>query len=131
MNYLKKIGFVLSAAIFCLSLAALSASAQPGKAKYGGNNGKHKGWTQGRHNGWNRNQTIDWNRRGSYRRTNRGIFNNRITWQEYRRLSRQKSRLGRTENRYYRDGVLSSKEQGKLDKKYGKYRRSVYKARRR
>lgn len=139
MNYLKKLSLVASAVVFSLSLAAMSASAQPGRARYEGNNGKHKGWTQGKHYGWDRNQSDRYDRRDrrSDRRYSRirqssGLWSSgRITPQEYRRLSRQKNRISRSENRYYRDGSLSYKENRKLDKQYDKYKRSVYKARRR
>ena len=126
----------MTAIAFCLSLAVTADYAQPGKAKYKDNNGKHRGWTQGRHKGWDKQRDDRWVRTNGrdYRRQRDGIYydrnGRRITPQERRRLERQQSRLGRLQDRYYRDGSLSNKEQQKLDKKYTKYRRSVRKARR-
>lgn len=135
MKLLKKIGLSITAIAFCLSLAFTASYAQPGKAKYQGNSGKHRGWTQGKHKGWNKRDG-NWVRTNGrdYRRQRDGRYYDRngirITPQERRRLERQQSRLGRLRDRYYRDGSLNSKEQQKLDKKYSKYRRSVRKARR-
>ena len=135
MKTLKKIGLIFTTIAFCLSLTVMTSYAQPGKAKYSGNKGKHKGWTQGKHKGWNKRDD-KWIRTNGrdYRRNRDGRFydrnGRRITPQEGRRLERQQSRIGRLQTRYYRDGSLSSKEQQKLDKKYSKYNRSVRKARR-
>ncbi len=135
MKILKKFGLLLSAIAFCLSLAVTASYAQPGKAKYEGNKGKHKGWTQGKHRGWDRRDD-NWVRTNGrdYRRQRDGRYYDRngirITPQERRRLERQQSRLGRLRDRFYRDGSLSNKEERKLDKKYTKYRRNIRKARR-
>jgi len=135
MKTLKKFGLFLTAIAFCLSLAVTASYAQPGKAKYEGNKGKHKGWTQGKHRGWDRRDD-NWVRTNGrdYRRQRDGRYYDRngirITPQERRRLERQQSRLGRLRDRFYRDGSLSNKEERKLDKKYTKYRRSIRKARR-
>jgi len=135
MKTLKKLGLIFSTIAFCMTLAVTASYAQPGKAKYKGNNGKHKGWTQGKNKGWDKRDN-KWVRNNGrdYRRYRDGRYydrnGRRITPQERRRLERQQSRLGRLENRYYRDGSLSKKEQQKLDSKYSKYRRSVRKARR-
>ena len=48
--------------------------------------------------------------------------------EEYRRLQRQRARLGMVENRYYRDGRITEKEQRKLSKKYSKYNRKYRRA---
>lgn len=39
---------------FVISLSSVTASAQPGWARWQGNNGRHLGWTNGRHRGWER-----------------------------------------------------------------------------
>ena len=133
MKTLKKLGLIFSTIAFCLSLAVTASYAQPGKAKYSGNKGKHKGWTQGKHKGRIKrdDKVVKVNGR-DYLRNRDGRFYDRngirITPQERRRLERQQSRLGRSQDRYYRDGSISYKEQQKLDKKYSKYRRSVRKA---
>lgn len=123
MKTLKKLGLIFTALVFCLSLAVTASYAQPGKAKWKGNNGKHKGWAK------QQNQGIAYNsgyQNGRYYDRN----GRRITAQEYRRLQRQRSRIYRSRERYYRDGSLSYKERQKLGKQYSKYRRSVRKARR-
>ena len=51
MKTLKKLGLVFTALAFCISLAVTASYAQPGKAKWQGNNGKHKGWYKGKHKG--------------------------------------------------------------------------------
>ena len=135
MKTLKKLGLIFMALVFCLSLAASAINAQPGRAKYSGNNGKHKGWTKGNPNGWEKRDN-NWVRTAGrdYQRYQNSRYydrnGRRITPQEYRRLQRQRSRIYRSQNRYYRDGSLSYKEQQKLNKQYSKYRRSVRKARR-
>ena len=126
MKLLKKLGLMLSAIAFCLSLSVATANAQPGKAKWTGNQGKHKGWTQGKHKGWSKGKKVGWiNRDDDWWRRNRNL-----TWQERRRLSRERARLLARRARYNSDGVLSTKEQRKLSKKYYKLRRDVRRDRR-
>jgi hypothetical protein len=55
MNLLKKFGLTAAAGVFALTAFAVSSNAQPGRARWEGNNGRHLGWTQGRHRGWDRN----------------------------------------------------------------------------
>ena len=135
MKTLKKLGLIFTAIAFCLTLVVSVNYAQPGKAKYEGNNGKHKGWTKGKHKGWAKRDN-NWVRtvRSDYQRYQNSRYydrnGRRITPQEYRRLQRQQNRIYRSQNRYYRDGSLSYKEQQKLNKQYSKYRRSVRKAQR-
>lgn len=112
MNYLKKFGLFASAIIFCLSVLVVSADAQ---RRYGN-------WNNGRYNNGS------WQNRN---RQNRNWRASRITPQEYRRLQRQRVRLYNTRNRYYNnDGYISYKERRKLQKRYLKYRRNVYRDRR-
>lgn len=122
MNMLKKLGLILTAIVFCLSLAVSASYAQPGKAKMSGNSGKHKGWTHGKHRGWDNGRKVGWRRthNGRYRRVYRRTSGN-ITPQEARRLHRQRDRISRLYNRSTRDGVLTTKERRKLDKRTTKY----------
>ena len=146
MSYLKKFGLFVSAIAFCLSLYVASADAQPGKARWNGNNGRHRGWQQGRRNGWNNGRKTGWQNRNVYwqprsRNVYGSIFQNRnIYWQqnrygrinprEYRRLQRQRARIYRSSNRYYSDGYLSDRERRRLQRQQYRYRRSVYRDRR-
>jgi hypothetical protein len=129
MSILKKLGLLFSAVVFCLSLSVATASAQPGKASWKNNNGKHKGWYKGKHYGWNKgkktgwlNNTSIWNSRN---RRNRNISNS-----EFWRLQNLRNRINRRQSRYYNDGSLSYKEQQKLSKSYNKYYRTNRKMRR-
>ena len=118
MKTLKKLGLICSAMVFCLSLT-VSASYAQGK-------GKHKGWEKQEHQ-----RVVDGG--PTYSRYQNGRYydryGRRITPQEYRRLQRQRSRISRSRDRFYRDGSLSDKERQKLAKQRSKYRRSVRKAR--
>ena len=111
MKLFKKLGLIFAAFAFCLTVAISSSYAQPGKAKYEGNKGKHRGWTQGKHYGWN----------------NR--VNRRVNSREQRRIQNRQNQITRAENRFSRDGIISSKERRKLDKRYSKYYRTVRRAR--
>lgn len=113
MKTLKKLGLILTALVFCLSLAVTASYAQ-GK-------GKHKGWAKQKKQGIVYN--VGYQDGRYYDRNGR-----RITAQEYRRLQRQRSRIYRSRDRYYRDGSLSYKERQKLAKQRSKYKRSVRKA---
>jgi len=104
MKSIKKLVLMFSVAAFCLGIFVTT-----GNAQY-----QDRGWRNRQNNGQNR--------------VNR---NRRISPQEARRLQRQRERLIRTRNRYYRnDGYVSDKERGKLQKKYYKYRRAVKRDRR-
>ena len=128
MKTLKKLGLIFSAIAFCLSIAVSASYAQPGKAKYEGNRGKHKGWEKQADRRQAMRSGVDYRRYNQdgryYDRSGR-----RITAQEYRRLQRQRSRISRSRDRFYRDGSLSDKERQKLAKQRSKFRRSVRKAR--
>jgi hypothetical protein len=139
MNLIKKLGLIISAVAFCLSLAVVSADAQPGRAGWKNNNGKAKGWYKGQRNGWDKGRKTGWRNRTTttiyQQRYQTGLYTQRdrygrLTWQERQRLQRQRERLYRTQNRYYRDGYLSGKEQRKLNKRYNQYQRKVRRDRR-
>lgn len=123
MKSLKKLGLVLSAIAFCLCVSAASAYAQPGKAKYEGNRGLHKGWEKGKHYGWEKRD-----KRADHR-LNRSTRQGRLSSEELSRLSRQGTRLERLEDRLRRDGSLSGKDRRKLNKKYTKYNHRITRAR--
>ena len=116
---LLKFGLITTALLFAFSVT--SSYAQPGKARYGGNQGKHKGWERGNHDGWDRGRKTGW--QGNYR-------HGRISDRERDRLRRQRERIFNSRNRYYRDGYLNNNERRKLTKKVTKYRRNVYRDRR-
>lgn len=141
MNLLKKFGLVAAVFAFVMTLTVITANAQPGRAGWDRNNGRHRGWTQGRRNGWDRGRKTGWRRDRNwnddrrYRRTygNDGYYGNygRLSADEYRRLQRQRYRIYRNQNRYYRnDGYLSDREQRRLNRQYNRYRRNVYRERR-
>jgi hypothetical protein len=146
MSYLKKIGLLFTAFAFCLTLSITASYGQPGKAKWKGNNGQHRGWTTGQRNGWTRGRKTGWNYRRDddwrQTRSRSGYWqntrsreqyyqrNSRISPQEYRRLQRQRARINRNTGRFYRDGYLSDKERRRLQRQYYKYRRNVYRDRR-
>lgn len=123
MKSLKKLGLLFSAIVFCLSVSAASAYAQPGKAKYEGNRGKHKGWTIGKHKGWEKRDAA------ADRRLSRADRNGRLSESERRRLTRRGSRLERLETRLNRDGSLSRRDRRTLNRKYTKYNRRITRAR--
>ena len=123
MNILKKLGLAFASLAFVMALSVVSANAQPGKAGWNGNNGKHRGWTQGQHRGWNKGRKTGWQDRNSWwsRQTDRRYRTGRYDDYKYRRLERQRERLYNSRNRYYSDGYLSDKERRKLNKRYQKY----------
>ena len=95
MNILKKLGLAFASLAFVMALSVVSANAQPGKAGWNGNNGKHRGWTQGQHRGWNKGRKTGWQDRNSWwsRQTDRRYRTGRYDDYEYRRLERQRERL--------------------------------------
>lgn len=129
MKTLKKLGLIFSAIAFCMSLLVASASAQPGKAKYEGNNGKHKGWTKGKHKGWEKRDER-WDRRDSRydRRNDRNYSRGRLSAEEYARLERQRTRLGRIADRYNSDGRINNREQSRIRRQYSRYNRRYRRA---
>ncbi|HEX6125603.1 MAG TPA: hypothetical protein VFZ23_09560 [Pyrinomonadaceae bacterium] len=104
---------------FCLTLSVATSNAQPGRARWEGNRGLHRGWTQGRHRGWNN--------RG--RRIGRYDYGSRLSWWERRRLARQRYRMYNARNRYYRDGYLSPWERRRLRSRAYRYRQNSYRYR--
>lgn len=129
MKYLRKI--VLTAtALALMSVIYVAESQAQGRSRWYGNNGRHNGWTQGRHRGWDNRRGRGWDndRRSSwYGGRSRGGY---LSWDERRRLQRQRYRLYNTRNRYYRDGYLNDKERRRLSNRYNRYRRNVYRDRR-
>ena len=57
---LKRIGLALGALVIFTGLFAAAGNAQPGKARWHGNNGRHTGWHRGNHNGWNKGRKSGW-----------------------------------------------------------------------
>jgi hypothetical protein len=133
MKFIKKLGVIFAAIAFCLSLTVATSYAQPGKAGWKNNNGKHKGWYKGQRNGWNKGRKTGWlNRTGILsqqdwrnNRTTRRTRTGRLTSQELRQLQRRQTLLNRTRNRYYSDGYLTNRESRKLNKRTNKYQRRV------
>lgn len=130
MKLLKKLGLVFSSIAFLMSLAVVTTYAQPGKARYEGNRGKHRGWTIGKHKGWYKNRGWDrrderWERRNSRydRRNDRAYSRGRLTSEELRRLERRRERLDRITDRYNRDGRINNREQRRLNRQYSTYNR--------
>lgn len=119
MKILKTLGLTISALIFCFSLSVISANAQPGSARYEGNNGKHKGWDKGKHKGWYKNKGWD---RDSYSRR-RYSSRNRISTAERRRLSHSRTRLNRSVYRANRDGVVTNAERRRIVRRTATYNR--------
>src|SRR5688572_31934664 len=86
MELIRRITLASIAIAFCLSLAVVAADAQPGRARWEGNRGQHRGWTMGRHRGWdNRGRRIGWSDNYSSRY-------GRLSWRERRRLERIRNR---------------------------------------
>jgi hypothetical protein len=130
MKSLKKLTLIFIAVAFCLSLSVVTSMAQPGKAKYKGNNGNHYGWEKGKHKGWNKGKKKGWENRDDRwdrnddrleRRTNRNYRRGRISEDEYRRLQRRQNRINRIRDRYDDDGVINNREQRRLRNRYGNY----------
>ena len=136
MSYLRKFGVIFMTIAFCLSLAVITSYAQPGNARWSGNNGRHRGWTQGRRNGWDNGRKTGWRNRSIYQQqSSRNIYwqqnrYGRLSPSEYWRLQRQRSRIYRNTNRYYSDGYLNSSERRRLQRQQYRYRRNVYRDRR-
>ena len=103
---------------FGMTLFVATTYAQPGRARWEGNRGLHRGWTQGRHRGWDNR-----GRRSSY-------YGRRLSWRERRRLARLRYRMYNTRNRYYRDGYISSWERRRMRDRAYRYRNNAYRYRR-
>lgn len=126
MKLIKKLGLIIAAIAFCISISAATSYAQPGRAGWKNNNGKHKGWTKGQRNGWDNGRKTGWrNRSILISQQDRIRRTGRITPQEYRQMQRKRLQLNRTRTRYYNDGYISDKERRKLQKRYNKYQRRV------
>lgn len=113
MKLMKKLGLTLSAVAFCLSMFVLTSNAQYGNDRR-----------------WENNRR---DRSGSSRvHQNRGYQRNRrVTPREYYRLSRQRSRLYRSRERYQRnDGYINKRESQRLERQRDRYRRNVRRDRR-
>ena len=98
MKTLKKLGLIFSTIAFCMTLAVTASYAQPGKAKYKGNNGKHKGWTQGKNKGWDK-------------RDNKWVRNNGRDYRRYRDGSLSKKEQQKLDSKYskYRRSVRKAR----------------------
>lgn len=103
MKSLLRLGLIASAIAFFFSVSAVETKAQ---------------WGQNRSWGSYNRQYPNWQRRG------------RISPQEYRRLSRQRSRIYRSRQRAYRDGYITPQERRRIQRQSWKYRRNVRRDRR-
>ena len=127
MNWSKKIVLFTIAAAFIVGMFVISTNAQPGWARWEGNNGRHLGWSNGRHRGW-RNRDRDW-RDDDYRRYRRyrsrnsgvGILGSILGVSNYGYYNN-----GYSNNRYYRDDRRWEKERRKAWKRYQKAQRRSY-----
>jgi hypothetical protein len=135
MKLLKKLGLAFSAIAFLMSLAVMTTYAQPGKARYEGNRGKHRGWTIGKHRGWNRDRNWErrderWERRNDRldRRNDRAYSRGRITAEELQRLERRRERLDSLADRYEDNGRINNREQRRLNRRYSTYNRRYRRA---
>jgi hypothetical protein len=109
MTYLKRLGLIAAAVAFLMSVSAISSSAQTYRDRSWQNRGYY-------------GQTVQYRR---YRRA-------QISPWQYRRLARERARLYRRTNRYYRnDGYLSYWERRRLARRYWQNRRSAYQNNRR
>ena len=118
MDLIRRLTLSVVGLAFCLSLAVVSSNAQPGRARWDGNRGQHRGWTQGRHRGWsNRGRRIGWddNYDNRYRR---------LSWRERRRLARIRARMLNNRNRYYENGYSTPWERRRSINRSYRYRRN-------
>jgi len=56
MNLAKMIRFLVVLAVLACGFLVTSSTAQPGRASWYGNNGRHLGWSNGRHRGWDKDR---------------------------------------------------------------------------
>lgn len=110
MKSILRLGVIFAAIAFFFSVTAVETNAQ---------------WNRNRNRSWgNQNrQYPNWQNRGNWRRS-------RISPQEYRRLSRQRSRLYRSRQRAYRDGYINGNERRRLYRQTQRYRQNVRRDRR-
>jgi hypothetical protein len=107
MSLVRKFGLAILGVAFSLGVFVTTSNAQ---------------WSNNR--SWqNRSyQTRNWQ--------NRRYRTSRISPQEYRRLSRQRSRIYRSTRRAYRDGYVSPNERRRLYRQTQRYRNNVRRDRR-
>lgn len=121
MNLFRKLLLAGSTLAILTSMAVVAANAQPGRARWEGNNGRHLGWYNQRYNRRFRN-----NRYGNFDRYSvYGARPGYLSWRERRRLERQRYRLYNQRNRYYSDGFLNNRERRRLSQRYRQYRYNV------
>jgi hypothetical protein len=136
MKFLKTLSLTV-AVVVSLGLFAITSSAQPGHARWEGNNGRHLGWYKGRHRGWDRSwRDDDYYRRSRYRYYSyRNYYPSYYPTYRYGTTSSILNVLGLGgygyrnygyNNRYYGGTYISSRERRKLWKRYEKNRRRNY-----
>ena len=123
MNWSKKIVLFIVAVAFIIGMSVASANAQPGWARWEGNNGRHLGWSNGRHRGW-RNRDRYW-RDDDYRRYRR--YRSRNSGIGILGTIFGGSNYGNSNNGYYyRNDRRWEKERRKAWKRYQKAQRRAY-----
>ena len=116
MKLFRRLSVAFLGICFCLGLVVATSYAQPGRARWEGNRGLHRGWTIGRHRGWENR-----GRRSYYRNRYEGI-----SWRERRRLALMRYRMYNSRNRNYGDGYLSRSERRRLARRAARYRATRY-----
>jgi hypothetical protein len=139
MYLLKRVTLVGLVFAFALGLYVSAVNAQPGRARWSGNNGNHYGWTQGRHRGWDNGRSRRWRNDDSYWRYRRYRYRNYDD--DYRPRYRRSygSGLGilgsifgvsngnyYNNGAYYNNGYRSRKAERKAWKRYYKNQRKAY-----
>ena len=147
MKLLKTFGLTTTALALVLGLFVATSNAQPGRAGWYGNNGRHNGWSNGRHNGWNRGRKRGWDNayyNGYYRRSRNRYYNYQTYYPNYNyqtyypNYSYGNYGIGSTilnalglggyrnygyTNGYYGSSYLTSRQRHKMWKRYMKERR--------
>lgn len=98
MKIPKKLLLTLISAIVFAGFAVSEGYAQPGRASFGGNNGRHLGWSRGRHRGWNRGRKVGFgnrrfNRGRSFRDDRRRFDDRRFIFRNSRNRSIRNRRI--------------------------------------
>lgn len=144
MKILKILGLTSAAFALVLGLFVATSNAQPGRARWQGNNGRHLGWSNGRHNGWNKGRKRGWDNdyyNGSYRRSRNRYYGYQTYYPNYGYQTyypnysyRNNYGIGSTilnvlgiggyrnygyNNGYYGSSYLTSKERRKNHRRYG------------
>lgn len=105
MKSILRLGVIVAVFAFFFSISAVETNAQWNRNRSWGNyNRQYPNW--------------QWQRRG------------RISPQEYRRLSRQRSRIYRSRQRAYRDGYVTPNERRRIYRQSQRYRQNVRRDRR-